>query len=49
MKTRLIKIAKGDRVQICVRRTKDKTAAHADVCLVGPITVSVIVSKGLCR
>jgi hypothetical protein len=47
MKTKLIRIAKGDKVEITVRRPKDKTGIHLDACVIGPVTVSLIVSK--CR
>jgi hypothetical protein len=39
MKTKRIKIAKGERVEISVRRQEDrKTSVQADMCLVGPVS-----------
>jgi hypothetical protein len=53
MKTKRIVIAKDERVEICVRRTEvpsttcdgKRTGVRADLCLVGPVSLSLVVSK----
>jgi hypothetical protein len=42
MKARRIKIARGERVEICLRREK---GTKADLCLVGPASVSIVLTK----
>jgi hypothetical protein len=43
MKTQRIKVARGERVEIFLRR--EKGTGNADLCMIGPVTVSIIVTK----
>jgi hypothetical protein len=53
MKTHRIKIAKDERVEICVRRGETpatacngkRTGVRADLCLIGPVSLSLVVFK----
>jgi hypothetical protein len=42
MKARRIKIARGERVEICLRR---EGGTRADMSLVGPASVSIVLTK----